>query len=245
MLLGKLPSHHHGKQQAINLAAICCTIALNALQSSLFLMTLCNKQQHAFLPLTMSTMPKMLSLTSSMQMTPRGWWQHPFMMLQPQSPTISCSTNMVHPLNAQCNALQLLMMQSMMMLMLPTSPMTMMLMTTLVPLLINALSITAPFLQHLQTLNHFKENFQQLSQAMAQLDAVKDCINHILQPKTNNRLIVSIAKSNPTPPYGHAPSPTKPPHPNHPQIPPLPAKPRPLRSYRNLQIQICTLTPHP
>ncbi len=79
-------------------------------------------------------------------------------------------------------------------------------------ILINTSLITAPILQHLQTLNHFEENFQQLSQLIAQLNAVFDCINHSLQLTTNNRLIVSIAASNPTLSHGHTLCPAKPHH---------------------------------
>jgi len=86
--------------------------------------------------------------------------------------------------------------------------------TTLTPptIMIDTSSITEVFLRHHKTLDHLKENLQQLSQSMAKTNAVLDCINQLLQPTTQTKSLDRNLTRNPNSPQ-NIPSPAKTTHP--------------------------------
>jgi len=105
---------------------------------------------------------------------------------------------------------------------------------TLTPPMIgtNTLLITNAIMHHHKTLAHLEANFQQLSQSMAKVQAVIDCINHLLQPTTMNRLIANPT-CNPTSP-SLSPSFPKTTYPQPPMLACICCKPHPSPCFLTL-----------
>jgi len=107
-------------------------------------------------------------------------------------------------------------------------PMTSPMPTTLTPpmIVIDTLSITEVILRHHKTLDHLKENLQRLSHSMAKTNTVLDCINQLLQPTTQTKLMDSNLTCNPNSPQ-NIPCPAKT---THPQQSPASAPPSSIQT---------------
>jgi len=150
---------------------------------------------------------KPMPTTPTMPTHPTQPLHQPDLLPTPQAPfsNLQNTAEKSQPYNLAVLQHQTMTQQHHMKLLMMTMP------TTLTPpmIMINTSLVTkAILLCHHKTLDHLKANIQWLSHSMVKLNAVIDCINHLLQPTTKTRLITSNLTHNQTSP-SLIPSPAK------------------------------------